>query len=51
MIKNWLDIPSIQTIDWSVNLSIDDWWSMTACKASPNRKAIASLNMLVSWTI
>jgi hypothetical protein len=30
---------------------MDEWWTMMACYPKPNRKAIASLTMLVSWTI
>jgi hypothetical protein len=51
LIKSWIGIRSIQPIDWTVNLSINDWWSMMACNAYLNRKAIVFLTMLVSWII
>jgi hypothetical protein len=51
MVKNWLGISSIQTQEWTLNLSIEAWWTMMPCNPKPNRKAIASLKMLVSCTI
>jgi hypothetical protein len=51
MVKSWLGISSIKTNEWTSNRSIEEWWSGMACKASPNRKAMATLTMLVSWTI
>jgi hypothetical protein len=33
------------------NLSIEAWWSKIASKGSPRCKAMASLTMLVSWTV
>jgi hypothetical protein len=50
-IKNCLGIPSIHTHEWTEDLTIKEWWSLMSCKASPNRKAMASFTMLVSWTI
>jgi hypothetical protein len=51
MVKEWLGISSIRTQDWAADFSIKHWWTTMACKANPNRKAMASLTMLVSWTI
>jgi hypothetical protein len=42
---------SYQHHDWAPNLTIKEWWTVMSCKASPNRKALASLTMLASWTI
>jgi hypothetical protein len=39
------------THEWATNISIETWWLNVSCKASPNRKALASITMLVSWTI
>jgi hypothetical protein len=49
MVKIWLCIDKIQTQDWTP--AIEEWWTMMACSLKPNREAIASLTMLVSWTI
>jgi hypothetical protein len=51
MVKSWLGISSIKTSEWAPNRSIDEWWSDRTCKASSNRKVMATLTMLVSWTI
>jgi hypothetical protein len=51
MIKNWLGISHIHPHIWAPSTSIDEWWTMMACSPNPNRKAIASLTMLVSWTL
>jgi hypothetical protein len=51
MLKGYLNISSIKTNKWTTNLSIDEWWSDISCEASPNQKALATLIMLVSWTI
>jgi hypothetical protein len=51
MLKSYLNISSIKTNKWTTNLSIDEWWSDISCEASPNQKALATLTMLMSWTI
>jgi hypothetical protein len=51
MVKNWTGFSTIHTHEWTTNLSIDEWWTLMSYKASPIRKGIASLTMLVSWTI
>jgi hypothetical protein len=28
MVKHWLDVSSIQTHEWTTNISIKAWWSM-----------------------
>jgi hypothetical protein len=50
LVKTWLGIANIHTQDWTLGLSIEEWWTMLACSRKPNRKA-ASLTMLVSGTI
>ena len=51
MVKGWIGVASIQTNEWSAELSINEWWIMMSCKKSPNRKLMASLTMLVSWKV
>ena len=47
MIKDWLGVSCIRVDVWSVDLTIEAWWTMMALKD----KAMASVTMLVSWTI
>ena len=37
--------------DWHVFATVNDWWTDIIHKRAPNRKAMASLAMLVSWEI
>ena len=47
MVKEWLGATFIHMEDWTADLSIEAWWTKMACKS----KAMASVTMLVSWTI
>jgi hypothetical protein len=49
MIKEWLG--SISINDWAVDLSINSWWINMSSSIIPNRKVMAFLTMLASWTI
>jgi hypothetical protein len=51
MVKGWIGIPSIRTHEWTDDLSLEVWWAKMLKDATANRKAMASLTMLVSWTI
>jgi hypothetical protein len=51
MVRSWIGISSIHTHAWATFNTIEEWWLSMACKASSNRKALASITMLVSWTI
>jgi hypothetical protein len=51
MVRSWIGISSIHTDEWATFTTIEEWWLSMACKASTNRKALASITMLVSWTI
>jgi hypothetical protein len=51
LVIEWLGIANIRTKDWVPEIEIGEWWTMLTCVAKPNRKAIASIAMLVSWTI
>ena len=47
MIKSWLGASCIREEEWTADITIEEWWTLMACKA----KAMASVTMLVSWTI
>uniref|UniRef100_A0ACD5W723 Uncharacterized protein n=1 Tax=Avena sativa TaxID=4498 RepID=A0ACD5W723_AVESA len=47
LVKAWLGLPNFNVDDWTEDLSIKDWWTKLACKT----KAMASITMLISWTI
>jgi hypothetical protein len=51
MVKSWIGIPSIHIHEWTDDLTLKGWWFKMLNEASDNRKALASLTMLVSWTI
>jgi hypothetical protein len=51
LVIDWLGIANIRNQDWVHGTAIEEWWTMMVCYAKPNRKAIASITMLVSWTI
>jgi hypothetical protein len=51
LVIEWLGIANIRTQDWVPGIEIEEWWTTLACVAKPNCKAIASITMLVSWTI
>jgi hypothetical protein len=50
LIRVWLGIPGIMPGQW-VGLSINNWWNQMTSGATPNRRAIASLSLLVTWEI
>jgi hypothetical protein len=49
-LRKWLGITGIQPSQW-VGLSVKQWWSSMTSGATPNRKAVASLTLLVTWEI
>jgi hypothetical protein len=49
-VKDWLGIPELTPSNWE-GLSIEDWWRRMSYDARINRKAMASLTMLVSWEV
>jgi hypothetical protein len=51
LVISWLGIANIHNKDWVHGTAIEEWWTMMACSAKPNRKAIASITMLMSWAI
>ena len=51
LVKDWLGLPSIRTHEWTPELSLKSWWKKMSSKGTPNRKAMASLTMLISWMV
>jgi hypothetical protein len=47
MMRDWLGLPHLQIGEWAADIAIDEWWMMMA----RNSKAMASMTMLVCWTI
>ena len=46
-----LGLHHMDTSMWHVESSVKEWWTNRTGAGVPNRKAMASLTMLVSWTI
>jgi hypothetical protein len=51
LVKDWLHLGNFDISSWHLERSVKEWWTNRAFSSTPNRKAIASLTMLVSWTI
>jgi hypothetical protein len=51
MVKDWLGITSIATTEWTDDIALQTWWENISTTNVPNRKVLASLTILVSWTI
>jgi hypothetical protein len=49
-IREWLGIPNILPNQWT-GLPIKTWWDKMTSGSTPNRKAIASLTLLVTWEV
>ena len=41
----------MDTSEWLMDDSVYQWWDKRTDNRNPNRQAMASLTMLVSWTI
>lgn len=41
----------MDTSDWHLTESLLEWWDRRTNSSNPDRRAMASLTMLVSWTI
>jgi mannosylglycoprotein endo-beta-mannosidase len=51
-VKEWLGIHDIHPRQWrGSGLSTKNWWSLMTAGPSSNRKAMASLTLLVSWEV
>ena len=51
LVKDWLQLVSIDTSSWHLSGNIEEWWVGLSDTSIPNRKAMASLTMLVAWSI
>jgi hypothetical protein len=47
----WCGIHDKPPEGWANELSVDDWWSKIALGRGDDRKALASMIMLISWEI
>ena len=47
MLRDWLGATNIRFEEWDAALSMEEWWNKLAIKS----KAMASITMLVTWTI
>uniref|UniRef100_A0ACD5UMD8 Uncharacterized protein n=1 Tax=Avena sativa TaxID=4498 RepID=A0ACD5UMD8_AVESA len=50
-LKTWLGLHQINTSTWHQFHSVKEWWKKAIHKKGPQRKALASLAMLVTWEI
>jgi hypothetical protein len=50
-LKLWLGFQHIDTITWHQYRSVKEWWKEVIHRRGPQRKALSSLVMLVSWEI
>jgi hypothetical protein len=50
LVKSWMGLEEVQPAQWT-NLTIEEWWSHLAEAASPNRKGLSSLTLLIVWEI
>lgn len=46
-----LGLDHMDASSWHLEGSLKDWWDKRTSANMPNRKALASLTMLVTWTI
>jgi hypothetical protein len=51
MVKVWICIPPANTHEWTDDLTLAAWWMKMLKDAMANRKAMATITMLVTWTI
>jgi hypothetical protein len=48
MVKNWIGIPSVRTMDWSDDLTLAVWWTKLLKDAMTNRMVMATIIMIVN---
>lgn len=46
-----LGLVHLDTSTWHLEESVKNWWAKRSDMSNPDRKAMASLTMLVSWTV
>jgi hypothetical protein len=51
MIKDWLGIVDLDPPSWNAFDDVEGWWTTTALAHDGQRKAIASLLMVVTWEL
>jgi hypothetical protein len=50
LMKSWMGLNILHPEQWA-NLDLPVWWNMMAAGKIPNRKAMASITLHVSWEI
>lgn len=50
-VKEWLGLGALEIHQWQAERSIKHWWTNMSKPNTANRKAMASLTMLVGWAI
>lgn len=51
MVKDWLGLGTLEINGWAAVRNTKTWWTNMSKPNTANRKAMASLTMLVSWVI
>ena len=51
LVKEWLGLGALEIHQWQAERSIKHWWTNMSKPNTANRKAMASLTMLVGWAI
>lgn len=51
LVNEWAHLEELDTSTWHLEDSLKEWWVNRSSKSTPNRKAMASLTMLLGWTI
>jgi hypothetical protein len=49
-IKDWIGITELNPRQWT-GFTISKWWNMMPAGSTPNRKAMATLTLLISWEV
>ena len=51
LVKEWLGLGALEIHQWQAEGNIKHWWTNMSKPNTVNRKAMASLTMLVGWAI
>ena len=50
-LKSWIGLHDLDPTEWHVFGTVEEWWSEAIHKRGGERKAVASLAMMVSWEV
>lgn len=51
MVKEWLGLGALEINRWTTERNVKSWWTNMSKLNTANRKAMASITMLVCWVI